>query len=265
MSSYSDDQTRELFLTFAGEFRQALSQQGAQILFRLSTDLKILSVSPRFKSLYYFPHALLKMRLDSFDSHKDSQLFARMLGHIRECLEKGIPITEEFLLFGSLPTRINITPTYTMLNVQEGVMVILENIQQEHTRQIELNETNSRMRFVTKALKMTIWEIDFRIGSMWFDENFFPVIGIGDTERSPIPIPTREQILERVHPDDRLKVAKHIDEVRTLSEEKTPPFVFRSFDENLNQWATIRNEATITERDAQGLPMRLLGYSQRTD
>jgi PAS domain S-box-containing protein len=114
-----------------------------------------------------------------------------------------------------------------------------------------LRDALQRLRMATEASRIGSWERDLRTGSGQWDPVLFRLFGMPASDRAP----TREQILERVHEDDRAAVATAWQ--RMIHAEQPTEYEFRvRHADGTIAWLSSRG---VAEHDAAGRPVRAFG------
>lgn len=116
-----------------------------------------------------------------------------------------------------------------------------------------LEESEQRLRMVLDAASNGVFDIDFSTGRAYYGENWAHMLGyeLGDIE------PTFEGVLALVHPDDVGIVNEALQAHSTgLTPHYVAEFRMRNSDGN---WQWVLSRGKIVERDAEGVPRRLVG------
>jgi signal transduction histidine kinase/CheY-like chemotaxis protein len=110
------------------------------------------------------------------------------------------------------------------------------------------DELQRAMRIVLGA-EQAYWERNLKTGAMWYSPTFFRVLGLP-------PMPSRDQINARIHPDDRAAFESAYG--AALRGGGTFSYDVRYLDgSNAYRWARAFGRVWIDERDGQ--PLRLIG------
>lgn len=128
-----------------------------------------------------------------------------------------------------------------------------EDITHLKERDFLLNSLNTRFNLATKAAKIGIWEWDLEKEEMIWDENMFPLYGLGkDSTENPYKI-----WKESVHPEDRTKRDQEIKKV--LFGEKTLDMIYRIITP-AGETKYLKAYANV-DRDEDGKVMRMVGVN----
>jgi signal transduction histidine kinase len=75
------------------------------------------------------------------------------------------------------------------------------DITESHLRQIELEALSVRFEIATRAAHAGVWEWRERTDELWFNDTMYAIHGLPANS----PLPSREKLIDMIHPDDLLK------------------------------------------------------------
>lgn len=115
--------------------------------------------------------------------------------------------------------------------------------------------SEQRLKLALWASRDELWDIDLKSGVME-RENLLPMLGT----RSQLSFPSRQDFLDRVHPEDQSAVRERfLAHVRGDSAYYENTFRIRNAD---GEWRWILSRGMAVERDAEGRAQRLVGTSR---
>ncbi|HTF27354.1 MAG TPA: PAS domain-containing protein, partial [Flavitalea sp.] len=116
----------------------------------------------------------------------------------------------------------------------------------------ETRRSNERFQTLSKATKDAVWDWDLLTGEVWWNENFFNLLGY----RQGLPIPKFYDWIRRIHPLDREKVMSRLKKIRKNTV-YVPENEFRFLlpDET---YVTLQDR-TYVLRDDSGKSVRVIG------
>lgn len=130
-----------------------------------------------------------------------------------------------------------------------------------HTKD-ELARKNMTLNSVLSLAKVVPWSCDLLNRIFYCDYNaYHPENAEGPDEQGRYVIPM-ENYFNGIHPDNRKQAVGMIEE---LTESKQQEFhdVYRVHWFNNREWEWVQVQCSIAERNAEGLPVRLIGSAQR--
>ena len=116
---------------------------------------------------------------------------------------------------------------------------LCQEIEERHRVEAQLRRSETMLRNAQRAAKMGSWEFDFSTLETYWTEELYRIHGLDPTE----PAPTREQILDLIHPDDH-----QIHEMAVVQ----PAMRGEFFDVNLR---IIRQDGEVRYINARGGPV----------
>jgi two-component system sensor histidine kinase UhpB len=73
-----------------------------------------------------------------------------------------------------------------------------------------IRRSNERFQTISRATKDALWDWDLVTDNMWWNENFFILLGYDPT----LPVPDRTEWISRIHPDERDKVITRLKNIK---------------------------------------------------
>ena len=137
------------------------------------------------------------------------------------------------------------------------VIGAMEDITAKKKTEEELYKTNERFDIMLEATNELLWEWDIPGNSIYqAHEGLKKVYGVADGSS----INTIEQWLQRIHPDDRPKLFKRVDELLKASDQQTfeAEYRFKRDDGSYN----YVYDRSILLKDEKGQPLRMIGAAQ---
>jgi two-component system CheB/CheR fusion protein len=140
-----------------------------------------------------------------------------------------------------------------LVTVKENLKKLNTDLEQKVAhRTRELTVSEERFRLVGRATKDALWDWDFINNKMWWGETFFTMFGY-DPKKDSV---TRQEWLNKIHPDDRDDIDKSIHEVINNNQTQwAREYRFKKVD---GKYADILDRAYILH-DEHGVPYRMLG------
>lgn len=131
-----------------------------------------------------------------------------------------------------------------------------QDISDEVKRTEEVRISNERLELVNKATSDAIWDWDIKQDSLYWGSGFTSIFGYELDSNSVDP--ARWELL--VHPDDRVAVVKHLNEILADSDEFTWVSEYR-FKKITNVYAYVLDKGFVI-RDEKGKAIRMIGALQ---
>jgi two-component system cell cycle sensor histidine kinase/response regulator CckA len=103
---------------------------------------------------------------------------------------------------GRIIIALSASPIRDELGQVIGVSSIKRDITERREAEQALARSQERLQLALRAARMGTWHWDLATGLLTWDDNLFQLYGLEDRES----ITTHDQFLERVHPDDQLRV-----------------------------------------------------------
>ena len=118
-------------------------------------------------------------------------------------------------------------------------------------------EGQQRLSYVLDAIDCAIWEWDLVNERVILDEHWAEMLGYRLKELEPITVKTSQKL---THPDD---AAANAERARAHLEGRTERFISETRVRHKNgEWIWVRDNGVVTERDAHGRPLRMIGARQ---
>ncbi|HEX5398994.1 MAG TPA: PAS domain S-box protein [Verrucomicrobiae bacterium] len=116
----------------------------------------------------------------------------------------------------------------------------------------ELRESEERLTLAAEAAGIGVWIWNVPDNQVWGSERWFRLFGL----EPDLPV-TFEQVIQRIHPDDRSMVEREVR--RSMTEQSSHLSDFRvALPDGAPRWITARGRVQL---DAQGKPARMLGVA----
>jgi PAS domain S-box-containing protein len=134
-----------------------------------------------------------------------------------------------------------------------GVIVYSEDVTERVRSAERLAETNQRLRMALEAASATAWSMDARTGVFRSDVPGGPREGV---EEPPLSL---EQVLGRIHPDDRARVAAKIADARRVRGPNRWEYEYRRLESDGR--VSWRQSVARVQRDEAGQAICISGVS----
>lgn len=145
------------------------------------------------------------------------------------------------------------------LNQMIGLACIGEDITERKLTEINLQETNERLKLILENTPIAIWDWDIRTDVWYATPKYYTLLGY-----EPEPgYPDRNIWLSRLHPDDREYVSQKINTILNLQEEQYSYTARLLHANGTYRWQTVIGQ--IIERDESGKAVRLIGIRMDVD
>lgn len=134
-----------------------------------------------------------------------------------------------------------------------GVVLVFRDVTAEYAMQAKLEANEARLRLGQAYAEIGTWEADLRTGTQYWSDEIYQL-----THYPPLSHPTWADFLEIVLPEDRALIEQATQQ--HLSEGSKYDIEYRILDgDGQVRWLRSIGKA---ERDAHGVPVRMLGIAQ---
>lgn len=131
-------------------------------------------------------------------------------------------------------------------------LVVVRDITEQLRAEADIRLGRERFQLIAGATSDAIWDWDFEANTLWWGESFYTLFGYNPAEFGN----ALSAWAEAVHPDDRERVVRSLEDARDLScDSWREEYRFRRKD---GGYATVVDRARIV-RDASGKPHRMVG------
>lgn len=183
------------------------------------------------------------------------------LDEIREAIENDQPIRTELTNYrkdgSSFTVEIDINPVFDEAGTCTHYVALQRDTTTRRADEECLRAREEQFRLASLASQDIIWDWDMRTGVIWNSDNSETVFGpFCDWNADNAPESSIEKALERVHPDDRLKITESIDAALS-GDAQTWRCDYRLQTED-GTWRDMADKAFIL-RDDDGKPRRMVG------
>jgi len=126
------------------------------------------------------------------------------------------------------------------------------DVTESYETMMRLRQSEERFRLFADTTNDAIWDLDLQLNALWWSEGFHKLFGYPSGSESSV-----EHWRSNLHPEDRDRVLKHVDEAMAdlKTETYSNQYRFRRAD---GEYAYVRDRVHIL-RDASGRPIRLMG------
>ena len=139
------------------------------------------------------------------------------------------------------------------------IVSIYNDITTQKQAEQSLLEKRESLSFALQAANSGMWDWNLKTGSVYFDENYFLMVGY-----NPDEFPHAfEEWEKRVHPDDLSQVKATIQS--TLDQKKSQFTAEFRFQTKHDTWMWILSQGKIVEWDNSGKPVRFVGLHTGID
>ncbi len=143
--------------------------------------------------------------------------------------------------------------TTAYLSLVLFIAVLLENVQRRRHAERRLGASQERLNLTLRAAGVGLYDIDLVAGAIQVSDQYARMLGYDASSFSE----TLSSWSSRLHPDDRVRVrAKFQHYVAAGTGVYTDEFRLRAAN---GQWRWMLSQGEIVERDASGMPLRMLG------
>jgi PAS domain S-box-containing protein len=151
-------------------------------------------------------------------------------------------------------TTVDVEVTSVAFDFQghKEVQVIARDISIRLRAATVLRESEERFRLVARAVSDVVWDWNIAANSLWWNDGFLSTFGYSATDIKP----SVENWTDRIHPDDRARVAESIERaIGSSADSWTSEYRFRRKD---GSFATVHDQAFIL-RDEATNAVRVVG------
>lgn len=140
---------------------------------------------------------------------------------------------------------------YDIYPSQSGLSIFFRDITERYEFENQINKSNERFNLINKATDEALWECNLITKELWVNEMHQNLYGLTLNN----PIPTEEEWISRIHPDDReLIISTH--DLNLRSKEKIFTSEYRFFSNN--EYINIYDRVYFV-RDEDDNPIRIMG------
>ncbi len=135
----------------------------------------------------------------------------------------------------------------------KGILAVSRDVTEHRLAQIALSESEERLRLALAAGRQGLYDLNVQTGEAFFSDEYAVMLGY-DPETF---VETNASWQERLHPDEREKVAKfYSDYIEGREPEYKLEFRQRT---RTGDWKWILSTGKIVEWDHEGKPLRMIG------
>ncbi|MBS3955084.1 MAG: PAS domain-containing protein [Methylomicrobium sp.] len=149
--------------------------------------------------------------------------------------------------------RTSKVPLYDRQGEIIGILGIYDDITQQKREE-------RRLALALDASKILIWEMDFTTGKLDYDGS--AMIGLG-LDKADAP-DTLEGWLVRVHSDDRTRFTENVEQALRQDDTRGFDYEYR-FGNNTGGYHWLQTTGRVVQRDVEGHPLLMAGYSVNID
>ncbi len=180
----------------------------------------------------------------------------KYLGRIKDAVDSGkdkeyydkIHFAGRELWFISIYSRIN-----DAIGNARGVQIVSLNISRQKKAELALKESEERLALALKSARQGIYDLNVQSGETIVNEEYASMLGYNPEDFHE----TNQNWIERLHPDDRERVAREYhDYIKGKIEKYHVEFRQRTAG---NKWKWILSHGEIVSFDQNGKPLRMLG------
>ena len=149
--------------------------------------------------------------------------------------------------------RTSKVPLYDADHQCIGILGVYEDITERKQVESAIRLASQRLQVALEGSQISVWEIDAITKEVWLDENWATYLG----DRTAETHTTFSELLTAVHPDDR----QHIIDasIQTLKGQTERYFVEHRMRSMNGDWEWVSSRGKVSERDASGRALRLIG------
>ena len=149
--------------------------------------------------------------------------------------------------------RTSKVPLYDADHQCIGILGVYEDITERKQAESAIRLASQRLQVALEGSQISVWEIDAITKEVWLDENWATYLG----DRTAETHTTFSELLTAVHPDDR----QHIIDasIQTLKGQTERYFVEHRMRSMNGDWEWVSSRGKVSERDASGRALRLIG------
>jgi len=162
------------------------------------------------------------------------------------------PVEIKFTRLDGTTVDVEVTSVAFEFQGRKEVQVIARDISVRLRAVTALRESEERFKFVARAVSDVVWDWNLAANTLWWNDGFLTTFGFGAADIKP----SVESWTERIHPDDRGRVADSIElAVGSSAESWDSEYRFKRKD---GGYACVHNQAYIL-RDADAKAIRMVG------
>ena len=197
--------------------------------------------------LGYSKAALCTMKIEEL--YTATELSLRPI--MQQELERGERTSIERNMLHKNGSEIPVDITAKMLT-DRRIVAIVRDISERKKAEQEIKKSNERFELIAKATHDGIWDWNLATNEVWGNEVHQQLYGLTIAD----PIPNYEEWKKRIHPDDRERAVKALEEAKTSGKQSYAD-EYRFYTENTG-WMNVYGR-TLIERNYEGKPVRLIG------
>ncbi|QDT21846.1 ATP-binding protein [Gimesia chilikensis] len=123
---------------------------------------------------------------------------------LQELIQSQVPVTFEYAL--EITQAMRWFQARLLPYQPEETLVIIQDITQRKTAEIKLQHVHARLSEAQRQAHIGSWEWDTRENTLWWSEEIYRILGLGDLDFHP----TTQTFMEMVHAEDRKLVTRVI-------------------------------------------------------
>ncbi|TKB06381.1 PAS domain-containing sensor histidine kinase [Desulforhopalus sp. IMCC35007] len=149
-------------------------------------------------------------------------------------------------------TRWECRPWYESDGTIGGIIVYTEVITERKTIEDQLRKSQEQLKLAIEGSDLGLWDWNLQTGETFFNDKYLSMLGYAPTEHSH----TKETWLKLLHPEDKKRVLRALDE--NLRNNENWNIEFRLRGKN-GDYKWILGRGKVVEKDAEGNPLRASG------
>jgi PAS domain S-box-containing protein len=148
--------------------------------------------------------------------------------------------------------HVEITSDDIVFQGKQSRLVLVNDVTERNRVEAALRLSHERFNYVTRATEDAVWDRNIAENSIWWNDGLQRLFGIPADQVEG----TIEWARERIHPDDRDRVARSMEEViKSREDQWTTEYRFRRHD---GSYAFVYDRGFVI-RDARGRAVRVVG------